>query len=99
MAETTTANSKISHSDRADDAEVVGRIFVAHSLKGKSKSHHTQHYNQVASFIFDGASARLFFRAVSSQMSDWPFVGSEYPGNLAHNSRTECEINVVLTSE
>ena len=40
MAGTTTANSKkISHRDRADDAEVVGRIFVAHSLKEKSKSH------------------------------------------------------------
>jgi hypothetical protein len=75
MAGTTTANiKKISHSDRADDAEVVGRTFVAHSLKGKSNSHHTQYCKR--RFIFDGASAGLYFRAVSNQLSDWPFVES-----------------------
>jgi hypothetical protein len=31
--------------------------------------------------------------------SDWTFFESEYPRNLAHNSHTEFEINVVPTSE
>jgi len=39
MAGTTTANSKkISHSNRAHDAEVEGRIFVAHSVKGSPRA-------------------------------------------------------------
>jgi len=78
MAGTTTANiKKIGHSDRAYDAEVEDRIFVAHSLTGSLRAIIPNIVDKLR-FIFDGASRRLIIEPYP-----WASAGSPLPLRLS----------------